>query len=101
MQLRRPSDAPAVTGRVSPWHLTLMDIPSAGADPVTSVHKNSFAGGAAGRGAFAIRALRGFWLWVVFEVLRESRAFFGFFRGPRTAPGFFFLTFSAPSVAAS
>ena len=34
-----------------------MDIPSAGADPVTSVRKNSFAGGAADRGAYAIRAL--------------------------------------------
>jgi len=35
----------------------LLEIPSAGADPVTSVRKNSFAGGAAGRGADAIRAL--------------------------------------------
>src|SRR5215813_9120210 len=42
MGLDRPSDALAVTGRVGRWHLTLMEIPSAGADRVTSVHKNSF-----------------------------------------------------------
>jgi hypothetical protein len=57
MRLRGRSDAPVVTGRVARWHLTLMEIPSAGADPVTSVHKNLFAGGAAGRGPYAIRAL--------------------------------------------
>ena len=40
--LGRPSDAPVVTGRVGPSHLTLTEIPSAGADPVTSAHKNLF-----------------------------------------------------------
>jgi len=40
MRLRGRSHAPVVTGRVGRWHLTLLEIPSAGADPVTSVHKN-------------------------------------------------------------
>src|SRR5262249_10120317 len=44
MGLDRPSDALAVTGRVGRWHLTLMEIPSAGGGRVASVHKNSFAG---------------------------------------------------------
>src|SRR6516162_6274434 len=42
MRLRGRSHALVVTGRVARWHLTLMEIPSAGADPVSSVHKNSF-----------------------------------------------------------
>jgi len=41
MRLRDQSDAPAVTGRVGRWHLMLLEIPSAGADPATSVRKNS------------------------------------------------------------
>ena len=35
----------------------LLDILSAGADPVTSVRKNSFTGGAACRDAYSIRTL--------------------------------------------
>jgi hypothetical protein len=42
MRLRDRSHALVVTGRVARWHLTLMEIPSAGADPVSSVRKNSF-----------------------------------------------------------
>src|SRR5258708_39854866 len=93
MQLRRPSDAPAVTGRVARWHLTLMEIPSAGADPVTSVRKNSFAGGAAGLGAFAICAFAGFWLWIVLGRLGAPFSpIFSclFLLKPRPPRGFFF-----------
>src|SRR5262245_22542867 len=70
MGLGRPSDAPVVTGRVGRWHLTLLEIPSAGADPVTSVHKNSLR--AAGRGAYAIRALRDLRFGIVSERLEDS-----------------------------
>src|SRR5262249_39283881 len=70
MGLGRPSDAPVVTGRVGRWHLTLLEIPSAGADPVTSVHKNSLR--AAGRGACAIRALPDLCVGIVSERLEDS-----------------------------
>src|SRR5208337_3469748 len=40
MRLRRRWDAQAVTGRVGQWHLTPMEIPSAGAEPISSVQVN-------------------------------------------------------------
>jgi len=42
MRLRDRSRAQVVTGRVALWRLTLMEIPSAGADPISSARKNSF-----------------------------------------------------------
>src|SRR6516164_9542575 len=51
MRLRGRSNALGVTGRVARWHLTFMEIPSGGADPVSSVRKNSFAGGERRAGA--------------------------------------------------
>src|SRR5215472_5838459 len=44
MRLRGRSHALGVTGRVARWRLTLMEIPSGGADPVSSVRKNSCSG---------------------------------------------------------
>jgi len=39
MWLRLPSDAPAATGHAAQSHLMLMEIPSGGADRISSVHK--------------------------------------------------------------
>src|SRR6476619_803436 len=95
MGLGRPSDAPVVTGRVGRWHLTLMEIPSAGADPVTSVHKNLFAVTAAGRGRLRIRALSDLCVGNSIGLSRDrsglSRRFILPPRKPRHARGSFLL----------